>query len=232
MDGTCALLTDGSVYCWGSKFDTNAPTEPISGLTDPVERFGGGSGHTFFCVRNGDGTVQSWGNNRFGQLGNGIATLASDFTTTPVTASGLTDITGVARGVGNAGACVNHATGELSCWGRGEYGVLGFPASQTCHSTPNQPTPTQVPEVANVAKVALGHRNTCALFDNGTVDCWGNNTAGPLGQAGGGTGPGDLVVGLPRPATGIVACTYHACALVSGTDYMDEPVLAVVHGIP
>ncbi len=219
MDGACALLTDGSVYCWGSKFGTNAPTVPISGLTDPVELFGGGSGHTFFCVRNGGGTVQCWGNNRFGQLGNGIATLASDFTTTPVAAIGLTDVTGVARGVGSAGACVIHATGELSCWGQGEYGELGFAASQTCHSTPCEPTPTKVPGVANVAKAAVGHRNTCALFDNGSVDCWGNNTAGQLGQTGGGNGPGDLVEGLPGPATEIGAGTYHVCALVSGTEY-------------
>ena len=75
---SCALLSDGSVRCWGSNAsgmlgDDVGPTSAIpigvtglSGNAAQVE-----AGHLHTCVRLVDGTVECFGANEFGQLGFG-----------------------------------------------------------------------------------------------------------------------------------------------------------------
>ena len=44
-------------------------------------------------------------------------------------------------------------------------------------------SPTAVPGLAGVTKVAAGWDHTCALLDDATLRCWGRNQVGQLGQA-------------------------------------------------
>ena len=36
--------------------------------------------------------------------------------------------------------------------------------------------------MTNVVEIAPGYRHTCALLDNDTVQCWGQNNQGQLGD--------------------------------------------------
>ncbi len=74
---TCALLTSGTVWCWGANWygqlgdgtTTNRLTPvPVSGLSG-VSAIAAGYGHT--CALLTSGTVWCWGNNGYGQLGDG-----------------------------------------------------------------------------------------------------------------------------------------------------------------
>jgi alpha-tubulin suppressor-like RCC1 family protein len=89
---TCALVTGGAVSCWGSNnsgqlgdgtaLDRSLPVWVV-GLSSAVTQISGGRFHT--CAVDSVGRALCWGNNTWGQLGDGTTT----FRYTPVGVSGL-----------------------------------------------------------------------------------------------------------------------------------------------
>ena len=90
------------------------------------------------------------------------------------------------------------------------------PGTQTLTATPTSITATTTTTfVLGVVKVASGNYTTCAVLNDGTVKCWGNNS---YYQVGDGTNTNryspTLVTGITN-ATDVVVSTAHACALLS-----------------
>jgi alpha-tubulin suppressor-like RCC1 family protein len=88
---TCAVLTDGSAWCWGgSKLGTDELAiagRPVRvALSRPVRSVAVGGCHA--CALAQDGTGWCWGLGTEGQLGNGV----HQDSTIPVQVSGLSDI--------------------------------------------------------------------------------------------------------------------------------------------
>ena len=77
------------------------------------------AGNQFTCAVKHDGSVVCWGDNTFGQLGDGSKT-ASD---KPVLVKGLGASIAVAAGSGHA--CAVAADGKVWCWGEIGNGKLG-----------------------------------------------------------------------------------------------------------
>lgn len=67
--------------------------------------------------------------------------------------------------------CALHQDGTVSCWGDNRYGQLGI---GTRTSTP---VPTKVPGLVNVKQVDVGEEQTCVLFDDGQVSCFGQRAS-------------------------------------------------------
>ncbi len=139
---SCALLVDHTVACWGSNSDgqlgdggaeteTSVPVK-VSGLSDAV---GIAMSSSYACATRADGTAVCWGNNEFGNLGNGTTSSSS----VPVAVSGLTSVVGIAPNEDHA--CAQLADGTFACWGGNDHGGLGVPPSTTPAST----TPIAVP---------------------------------------------------------------------------------------
>lgn len=191
---TVALRSDGTVWAWGSNglgqlgdgttTDRSAPVQVkgpggIGVLTD-VTALAAGWGHTLALKTNG--TVWAWGDNHYGQLGDG----ATEGRSTPVQVKGpnssgvLTDVVAVAAGVNHTAAL--KADGTVWAWGYNGSGQLGD------GTITNRPTPVQVTgpggtgSLTNVAAIAADGFYTLALKVNGTVWTWGDNESGQLGD--------------------------------------------------
>ena len=89
----------------------------VVGITGAV---GVSAGWRHTCAILGDGTVRCWGENEFGQLGDGTTTSR----TTPVPVSGITGAAGVTAGWWHH-SCALLGDGSVRCWGVNEWGQLG-----------------------------------------------------------------------------------------------------------
>jgi len=230
---TCALMVNAKVQCWGiNKYGTlgngrtsgpqscngNACSKTpvtVSGLTGATA-ISAGAGHT--CALMSGGTVQCWGYNYFGQLGNGSATGSP----IPVTVSGLTGATAISAGAEHT--CALMSDGTVQCWGRNDYGQLangGNTGPEICSRSSDAPggscskTPVTVSGLTGATAISAGAGHTCALMSGGTVQCWGSS--GALGDdAHSSSGAPVTVTGLTGAATAISAGTGYSCALLSG----------------
>src|SRR5689334_2676764 len=79
----------------------------------------------FTCARTSAGQARCWGDNEFGQLGDGSHDDA-DVPTTVLGPDGSSPLTGVRQvSAGDRHACARLANGTVACWGRNVYGQLG-----------------------------------------------------------------------------------------------------------
>jgi alpha-tubulin suppressor-like RCC1 family protein len=141
-----------------------------------------GEKHT--CARVTGGQVRCFGQDLYGQLGDGTAGGPSTITTVLATtgAGPLTGVTSIAAGTETTCALLN--THQVRCWGRNFNGSLGN-ASNTAQSA----RPVVVRAVSgagaltHVTQIAGGYRHFCARLDTGQVVCWGDNEYRQLGDA-------------------------------------------------
>ena len=131
----------------------------VSGIANAVAVAAG-------CALLSSGTVQCWGGNAYGQLGNGTTTDSS----VPVTVSGITNAIAVAAG-GSPRTCALLSNGSIQCWGCNTDGQLGN------GTTADSSVPVTVSGITNAIAVAAGDSDhTCAVLSNGSIQCWGCNT--------------------------------------------------------
>ena len=114
-----------------------------------------------------DGTVWTWGDNRYGKLGNGW--FGGD-STVPVKVHGLTNIVAVADA--GYGKLALRSDGTVWTWGSW---ILGR------HVPSESAVPLQVPGLTGVTKIAAGVGTAYALREDGTVWSWGTNGTGQVG---------------------------------------------------
>lgn len=213
-DFSCALISDGTVKCWGGNGhgrlgDGVMPPGSSTPITTPVTVVGistaiaitAGRGHA--CAVLSGGTVKCWGDNSAAMLGDGTTTSSA----TPVTTTGLSNA--VALTAGAVHTCARLADNTVQCWGDNANGQVG-PGS-TDHST----TPATVLSFsANVQAVTTGSLHGCGLFNDSTVGCWGSNESGQLGSAGFMRSSTISVVAGITTATALTAGGWHTCSLL------------------
>jgi hypothetical protein len=152
------------------------------------------------------GTAKCWGENTFGQLGDGATTGRS----TPVDVVGLVGATALTSGVRHT--CALMPGGTAKCWGDNAEGQLGDGTI-----TGGRTAPVDVVGLVGATTLTAGSRHTCALMPGGTAKCWGENRNHELGANSNiihSSTPLDVVnlVG----ATTLTAGGGHTCALMPG----------------
>jgi alpha-tubulin suppressor-like RCC1 family protein len=176
---TCARFADGTLECWGrndqrqlgsatTTTDTSLTPVQVTGITTAI---GVTAGAFHSCALLQGGSVQCWGQNDFGQLGNG---LISPIGTAPGPVTGLGSV--VAVSAGGWHTCALLANGTVRCWGQNTYGALGD--GTMISST----LPVAVTGVTTAVAVEAGIFHTCARLADSSVQCWGRNEDGQLGN--------------------------------------------------
>ncbi len=160
----CCAVASGEVYCWGrNDHGQLSGLGPSSELPRHVPSLTGitnvATSSESSCALADNGAVTCWGGP--------YAALA--------TISGLMNPTTIEGGGGHF--CAVHDGGRVACWGENEFGQLGIGVMSEDHNTARN-----VGSFADATGLGLGAQHTCAIHIGGTVDCWGDNAHGQLGN--------------------------------------------------
>ncbi len=180
IQSTCALLNNGTVWCWGKNHtgqvgsgvigdDVNSPSQVV-GLTS-VERIRGGVNH--MCALKTDKTLWCWGANNKGQLGNGLTAHSA----TPVQVSGLTGVEDF--GVGQDHSCALKNDKTAWCWGTGLNMRLGNSSEANATAPVQYGSGSTTPGFSEVHAIKIFRHDSCMLHNN-DVFCVGKHSGANL----------------------------------------------------
>ena len=226
---SCALLTSGQVRCWGygnygalgtgNTDDSSLPrtvrnagdTGPLQNVIAITAESDGG------CALLSNRQIRCWGEDDYGQLGNGAPLAQSELPVAVKGVGGAGLLTGVAGlGGGYDTSCANLQNGRAVCWGYDGGGTSDddIPYPVVVRNAQNGQVLTGVTQVSN------GGYHSCARLSNGQARCWGDNEDGQLGSGGTNDNFLAVLVKLPNgnPLTGIVnveAGNDSTCALIN-----------------
>ncbi|HEX6036913.1 hypothetical protein [Longimicrobium sp.] len=213
---TCGLA-GRRAYCWGESYHGqlgNGMQGSTDGVPSPQAVLGGhaftalSAGFEHACALDEDGAAWCWGNNAYGQLGNGEIDGVTGRSSPVRVAGGLTF-----RHIsaGRDYTCAITPGDEMYCWGSNQVGQFGNGAGAPALNVP-QPVPGGVGHKWKT--VATGDSHVCAVTVKGEAFCWGADYFGELG-----TGVAEASTDLPAKVLShetfvdIGVGTNHSCAV-------------------
>jgi alpha-tubulin suppressor-like RCC1 family protein len=190
-----ALRSNGTVWSWGyngdgelgngTTDDSSVPVQ-VKGLSQ-VTKIAAGQTDSMAVATRGITTLTSvyaWGANGQGQIGDGT----SRERPVPVQITGIGVPNVIAISVGNDYSMVLGSDGTLWDWGLNQWGQLG---NGTITSA-NKPVEAEGLE-SGITQISAGDSHSLALLSDGSVEAWGYNGAGQLGD-------GSSAFGVANPA--------------------------------
>lgn len=234
----CALLSDSGVACWGynNRYQTGSGAitmtqvwpATVTGLTN-VASISSGREHT--CAVVVGGNLTCWGDNTYGQLGDGTDTANKVESLVSVHRPGVTSVTAVAATT--HATCAIAAASKVKCWGGDSANELGYDSVQATPNTYSFPmfgnpavtvvhtpvTPQLGGTDITAKAIDAGPRAVCVISTTDALACWGS-IAG-LGTRTGGTNFGSAfssnwVSGMTS-TTNVAVSTSTVCATNAGT---------------
>ncbi|MDA8615733.1 putative Ig domain-containing protein, partial [Candidatus Poseidoniales archaeon] len=225
---TCALDNNGNVFCWGRNGNgqigngqtgtagcgssghkcKDIPTATNDLGSDVISL---AFGHQHACGLLDTGVVKCWGRNNNGQLGT-----SSGDKDTPQTVNLGSGRTATSIYAGGYFTCAILDDASVKCWGQNDQGQLGI------GSTSNTNTPTTINTLGSgrtAVSLATAYNAVCALLDDGSVKCWGDDYKGQLGNGGSNSDitspPASAInLGTGRTAKAITGGEFHFCAIL------------------
>jgi len=187
-DVTCGYTNLGRGYCWGngslgklaSAADSTCFGEAPRGkepCTLSPKRFAGSPLEftavsvetTSGCGISKDKLLYCWGDDTFGQIGNGAKGGGAQPNLATVAQVRFDSVA-----VGGTHACAISTSKQVYCWGADGAGQLGD--SRIVNST----TPIPIASTLAFTSISAGRNHTCGIA-SGQAYCWGDNARGQLG---------------------------------------------------
>ena len=219
-----ALGSDGNLYSGGYNSSGqlgDGTTTTSSGTLRKVIMPADGTkftrisaGFTYSLAIGSDGNIYSWGNNTYGQLGNG--TNDNNFTPSkvslPTWAPKFTQIS-----AGNGHSLALDSDGNLYSWGVNYFGQLGTGNNNAVQLTPSKGS--MPADGTKFTQISAGNYHSLALGSDGNLYSWGYNSKSQLGRSISGTADStprkvNLPAGVSR-FTQVIAGGDHSLALGS-----------------
>lgn len=185
---TCALDTEGAVWCWGETYSgalgPGAESESLAPvpveLPGPVARIA--VGREVSCAVLEGGAVWCWGANRDGELGLPLDVEQSDVPVEP-----HPGLVGQDVRIGAGTICVTDEAEQVTCWGRNRSGEVGDQTSGADNTPRIEPVAVGESAVANAVDdwdvLNVGASHGCGIRSDDSLWCWGSRGSGRLGNA-------------------------------------------------
>lgn len=204
-------LQDGSLYGWGLNFSYELGDGTQSARRAPgvITGFGGGkvvavgAGFQTSCAVLDSGELWCWGLTGYLPFEPAVA---GDHVTTPRLVADLPDKS-VAVSLGVGFGCTLLENGTVYCWGDNGSGQLGDGSNEDRI----KPVKVRGLDDAAIALKASGE-SACVILATGVVRCWGNNSAGQLGDPTLTSRSTPISVAAAKDATAITISVGFACA--------------------
>ncbi|NBQ99299.1 MAG: hypothetical protein EBT97_02380 [Actinobacteria bacterium] len=233
----CALLSNTGVACWGynNRYQTGNGAltmtqvwpSTVTGLTN-VASISSGREHT--CAVVVGGNLTCWGDNTYGQLGDGTDTSTKVESLVSVNRPGVTPVSAVAA-TRHATCVITSSDSKVRCWGGDSANELGYETSPNTYSFPfggGNPTVTVVhtPVTAQLGSTDItakaidgGTRAVCVITTSDALACWGSIAGNGISTGGtnfGAAFSSGLVPGMTS-TTNVAVSTSTVCATNAGT---------------
>ena len=192
-DHSLALSFDGLLYAWGANDEGQLGdgTQSLSAVVLPVSTSSFPVGTTFSQIVAGkqysmalssEGVVYAWGDNYWGQLGDG--TSVDSYLPVRVSTSGMPDPTTTfsSIAVGWYHSLALTANGQLFTWGSNSYAQLVRSTPPSDRKLPTPADSAKLPSGVTFTSLAANPLSTLALGSDGRIYGWGYNSYGQLGN--------------------------------------------------
>ena len=188
---TCGLASNNQAYCWGrnqhgqlgngATIDQWSPVAVSQGeIPNGVYITQINAGREFTCALASNQETYCWGNNNYGQLGNG--------TVFPSTVPSRVVRGAIPNGVyitqiqsAQYFVCALASNRETYCWGNNQNGELGN-GDTTNRYVPTQIMPGAIPAGVTIQQLSASFGHTCAVASDNQAYCWGHGAYGRLGN--------------------------------------------------
>ena len=249
MGHTCAILESHKIQCWGKNDngqlglgDTSNRGDNANemGLNLPYIDLGTGAqvvqlalGNNHTCALLESGVMKCWGDNSYGQLGKDNTNDLGDASGEMGSSLASINLGAGRRAIkiaasGNT-SCAVLDNGTAKCWGSNSDGQLGQGTTATLGDGTGEMSALAAIDLDGyVVDIQLGTYHACAILDNNSLKCWGDNTYGQLGYGNTtqlGDGTNEMGTYLPavslspviatRTVIGVSLGNAHTCALLN-----------------
>ena len=181
---TCALDSTGGAYCWGDNQNGGLGDGSTANSSVPVavDTSGvlagkilthisvGGDGA---CALDSAGAAYCWGDNSYGELGDGSTALYSSVPVAVDTGGVLAGQTVTQISAGYEDTCALDSTGAAYCWGDNYYWELGDGSTSSYSSVPVAVDTSGVLAGQTLIQISAGWWYACVVDAVGAAYCWG-----------------------------------------------------------
>ncbi|MEC7179127.1 MAG: hypothetical protein VXW28_07515, partial [Candidatus Thermoplasmatota archaeon] len=220
---SCAILDDGSTYCWGynafgqlgDSTNTNSNTPVIATemdtsleITNSVDTVYSTPMSEFVAVENDVFATRQVDDKLYKLRPENLQAYIYEDVTSP------SNLVNYQNSIQLIGETEQYGKEIYRCYTHNDMCSILFDTNTEIEKY-GEPTPGDIGSTAS-SNLAMGRYHSCAIFDDGSIQCWGFNNQGQLGDGTTTDSTTPVAVSLPAgsTATALALGSFHSCAIL------------------